>query len=119
MQNELVVFGEVWNGWVLHLVCQDLFEDTNWFNLLAGKSNELELFEGQQAIEDDSRSTVGPLVVTEDLVKLSDEVVIVKSQVILGLTFNKVEKLVIFSSLINCLHHYSGIGFVFNGQFLI
>jgi len=119
MQNEFVKLGEVWNCWVFHLVCQNLFQDSNWLDLLRRKNNELELFEHQQAIEDDSRSAIGPLVVTEDLVQLNDEVVIVEVFELFRRIFDEFKKFVIFSRLINCLHHISWIRFVFNGQFLI
>lgn len=119
MQNEIVKLGEVWNCRVFHLVCQNLFQDSNWLDLLRRKNNELELFEHQQAIEDDSGSAIVPLVVTEDLVQLNDEVVIVEVFELFRRIFDEFKKFVIFSRLINCLHHISWIRFVFNGQFWI
>lgn len=119
MQNELVEFGEIWNGWILHLVGQDLFKDADWFHLFRGKSHEFKLFEGQQAIKDDMRSAIVPLVVSKDLVKLANEVVIVKVKIWLRLTGNIIKHLVLLSGLIDRLHHVKWVWLIFNGQFLI
>lgn len=121
MQNELVVLGEVWNGRVIHLVCQNLLENLYRSDLLRGKSNELELFEGQETVEDDIgiEIIVVPLIVGKDLVKLFDEIVVVEFLVKLGLAFDVFENFVVLSGLVDGFHHINWIRLVVDGQLWI